>query len=100
MKKIFKFKYEEKEGFLSVVEKSDTYYALVEKNTPKIEEAVKTHKMLISFEVKTPNFEAVDVNVIYDTKLIKEVYDQLEKDKNLYFKVLDDSLCVLEINKP
>ncbi len=100
MKKIFKFKYEEKEGFLSVVEKSDTYYALVEKNTPKIEEAVKTHKMLISFEVKTPNFEEVDVNVIYDTKLIKEVYDQLEKDKNLYFKVLDDSLCVLEINKP
>ncbi len=100
MKKIFKFKYEEKEGFLSVIEKSDTYYALVEKNTPKIEEAVKTHKMLISFEVKTPNFEEVDVNVIYDTKLIKEVYDQLEKDKNLYFKVLDDSLCVLEINKP
>lgn len=99
MKKVLKFKFEEKEGFLSVVEKNDYIYALVQKDTPKVKEIEKTHELLISHELKQPEYKIVKLNVSYDEQLIKEVYHQLEADKNLYFKELDDSLCVLEIPK-
>lgn len=99
MKKVLKFKFEEKEGFLSVVEKNDYIYALVQKDTPKVKEIEKTHELLLSYELKQPVFKVVKLNVSYDEQLIKEVYHQLEADKNLYFKELDDSLCVLEIPK-
>jgi general stress protein 26 len=99
MKKVLKFKFEEKEGFLSVVEKNDYIYALVQKDTPKVKEIEKTHELLLSYELKQPEYKIVKLNVSYDEQLIKEVYHQLEADKNLYFKELDDSLCVLEIPK-
>lgn len=99
MKNIVKFKYEAHEGFLSVVDKDGAYYALVEKNTPKVESAKVTHKLFISYDLKTPNFTEVAVEVIEDFHFTKEIYDQLEKDKNLYFKELNDQLCVLKIKK-
>ena len=99
MKKVLKFKFEEKEGFLSVVEKNGYIYALVQKDTPKVKEIEKTHELLLSYELKQPEYKIVKLNVSYDEQLIKEVYHQLEADKNLYFKELDDSLCVLEIPK-
>jgi len=100
MKKVFKFKFQDKEGFLSVVEKSGHYYALVQKDTPKIAEIKNTKKLLISYELKQPDFQEVLVDVSYDQELIKWVYEKLEEEKNLYFKTLDDSLCVIEIAKP
>lgn len=99
MKKIFKFQFEGKEGFLSIVEKNNAYYALVQKDTPKIESIIKTHKLMIAFDIKNPVYQEVMAHVIFDQVLIKEVYDQLENEKNLYFKQLDDSLCVIEILK-
>lgn len=99
MKKILKFKFEDKEGYLSVVEKQNFLYALVQKDTPKVKEIEQSHKLLISYEIKQPSYSEVNVNVSFDETLIKEVYHQLEADKNLYFKQLDDSLCVLELPK-
>ena len=49
MKNIVKFRHEEHEGFLSVVDKDGVFYSLVEKNTPKVESAKETHKLLISY---------------------------------------------------
>jgi general stress protein 26 len=97
MKKVIKFKYEEKEGFLSVVEKSNHYYTLVQKDTPKVSDIKKTHKLLISYELKNPQFSEVVTHVIDDQDVIKWVYQTLEAEGNLYFKQLDDSLCALEI---
>lgn len=99
MKKVIKFQYEGKEGFLSVVEKDNRYYALVQKDTPKIEEAIKTKKLMLSYDIKQPIYQEIKVQVLFDQMLIKSVYEQLELEKNLYFKQLDDSLCVLEIPK-
>jgi len=99
MKKVLKFKFDGNEGFLSVVENSDNYYALVQKETPKVIEAIETHKMWISHELKLPDYKEMKVNVIFDPQLTKWVYEKLEEDKNLYFKQLDDSLCVIEISK-
>ena len=97
MKNIIKFKHEDKEGFLSVVIKDQVYYALAQKNTPKINDAMKQSKLMLSFEIKQPNFKFVDFEVSFDPTLIKMVYEALEQDKNLYFKQLDDTLCVLII---
>jgi hypothetical protein len=99
MKKVIKFKFEEKEGFLSIVEKENVLYSLVQKDTPKVQNILKTHKLLIAYELKEPNFREVHVDVSFDQALIKSVYQQLEEEKNLYFKQLDDSLCVIEIAK-
>lgn len=97
--KILKFKFEGKEGFLSVVETSEFYCALVQKHTPKVKHIEKTNNLEISYELKQPAFKDVSVRVSYDQKLIKSVYEQLEAEKNIYFKQLDDTLCVLEIDK-
>ena len=97
--KAFKFKIDGKEGFLSVIEKPEFYYALVQKNTQKVKFIQETNKLLISYELKNPQFKEVCVNISNDQELIKSVYDQLEAEKNLYFKQLDDTLCVLEIEK-
>ncbi|MCD4827717.1 MAG: hypothetical protein K8Q99_08070 [Acholeplasmataceae bacterium] len=97
--KVLKFKFEETEGFLSVVEKPDFFYALVQNDTQKVKTVEKTHKLNISFELKKPVYKDVSVKVSYDQELIKMVYDQLEAEKNLYFKQLDDTLCVLKIGK-
>lgn len=97
MKKIVKFKYEGKEGFLSVVEKDQHYYALVEKETPKVQDAIKTNRLTVSYELKQPDFKDVNAKVIFDQDLIQWVYKKLEEDKNLYFKELNESLCVIEI---
>ena len=96
MKKVVKFKFQDKEGFLSVVKKSNQYYTLVEKDTPKVIEAQKTKKILIAYELKGSEFKKVDVKVLFDQDLIKWVYEKSEEENNLYFKKLDDSLCVLE----
>ena len=99
MKAVVKFKFQDKEGFLSVVEKSNVYYTLVQKDTPKVLEAEKHKKLLISFDLKQPQYKEVVVQVIYEKDLIKWVFDALAADNNLYFKQLDDTLCVLAINK-
>ncbi|MCR3906488.1 MAG: hypothetical protein NUK62_05640 [Tenericutes bacterium] len=99
MKKIVKFKFQDTEGFLSVVEKSNHYYTLVKKDTPKVRDIQDTNKLLISYELKHPDFKEVYANVIYDQELIQWVYNKLEEEKNLYFKELNDSLCALEIVK-
>jgi len=99
MKNIVKFKHEDKEGFLSVVVKDDGYYTLVQKVTPKVKTVKATNKAVISFDIKNPNYEEVHAEIIEDMNVVKEVYDQLEKDKNLYFKALNDDLCVMKFTK-
>lgn len=99
MKNIVKFKHEEKEGFLSVVVKNNEYFALVEKNTPKVKTVKENGKLVISFDIKQSNYQEVHAEVIEDKNVVKEVYEQLEKDKNLYFKSLTDDLCVIKFNQ-
>ncbi len=99
MKKVLKFKFIEQEGFLSVVEKDDAFYALVKKDTPKVGMITQTHRLLISYELKNPIFQDVFVEVINDQDVIKSTYQTLQQENNLYFKELDDSLCVLKIEK-
>jgi len=99
MKNVLKFKFQDKEGFLSIVEKNNHYYALIEKDTSKVAEIQKTKKLLISYELKQPNYKEVIVDVLFDQTLTKWVFDKLESEKNLYFKELNDRLCVLEIAK-
>jgi len=99
MKNVVEFKFLDKEGFLSVVEKSNHYYALVQKDTPKIKEIQETNQLLISYDLKKPMYNEVFVKVLFDKEMIKWVYEKLEEEKNLYFKELDDSLCVIEFAK-
>lgn len=99
MKKVLKFRFEGKEGFLSVVESNEVYYALVQKDTPKVTHIRDTHQLEISLELKQPAYAWVSVQIIEDFNTIKSVYETLEKENNLYFKQLDDTLCVLEIAK-
>ena len=99
MKQMIKFKFQDKEGFFSVVEKSNHYYTLVKKDTPKVFEVQKTKKLWISYDIKQPKFQEVLVNVLCDQTSVQWVYDELKRDENLYFKELDDSLCVFEIPK-
>jgi hypothetical protein len=98
MKKVIKFNFEGKEGFLSLVEINHHVYALVKKDTPKVQNIIATNQLLISFELKqNTTFSPVEAHIIFDLNIIEQVYRQLEIEKNLYFKALDDSLCVIEI---
>lgn len=97
MKNLVKFKFDEKEGFLSVVTIDQKLYTLAQKDTPKVKAIEATHHLSISTELKTPVYQDTHVHVIYDRMIIKKVYDALEADNNLYFKQLDDTLCALEI---
>ena len=99
MKNIVKFEHEGHEGFLSVVEKDGSYFTLVEKTTPKVKRVKKTGKISISFDIKNPKYETIDAEIIEDMNIVKEIYDQLEKDKNLYFKTLSDALCIMKFSK-
>lgn len=99
MKKVLKFKYDEKEGFLSVVEKEGFYYALVQKDTKKVEEIKTSNHMLISYDIKDPNYQNIFVDVVEDQKLIKEVFEQLKIENNLYFKDLNEDLVLFKIRK-
>ena len=99
MKKVIKFQFDGKEGFLSIVEKPSFYYTLVKKDTDKVASIRETHQLMISYELKPLQFVPVAVSVVEDPAVIQEVYHQLEQDKNLYFKVLDDSLIALKIAK-
>lgn len=99
MKKVIKFSFEGKEGFLSLVEISNRQYALVQKATPKVESILTNHQLAISQDLKKgAAFTLVDASISFDPVLIEKVYRQLEIEKNLYFKALDDSLCVIEFN--
>jgi general stress protein 26 len=101
MKKVIKFSFEGKEGFLSLVEIDHKIYALVKKDTPKVQNIIRTNQLLISYELKqNPTFMTVEAHVSYDFDTIQKVYSQLEMEKNLYFKTLDDTLCVIEIVHP
>lgn len=97
MKNLVKFKFDEKEGFLSVVAFDGKLYTLAQKDTPKVKSIEATHELLISTDVKNPHYQRTHVYVIYKKEIIKNVYHALEADNNLYFKQLDDSLCALEI---
>ncbi|RJX26441.1 MAG: hypothetical protein C4537_02440 [Acholeplasma sp.] len=97
MKNLVKFKFEEKEGFLSVVTLNGRLYTLAQKDTPKVKSIEATHTLMVSSELKVPSYQNTHVHVIYDKNIIKEVYAALEVDNNLYFKQLDDTLCVLEL---
>ncbi len=99
MKNVMKFKFHDQEGFLSFVEKDHMYYVLVQKDTPKVKEVQRTQKMLISYELKAPVYHEVFAQVVFEKTLIEWVYHQLEIEKNLYFKELNDQLCVIQIAK-
>lgn len=99
MKQIIKFKFQDKEGFLSIVETANAYYALAQKHTPKVQEIERTHTLLLSFDLKQPVFQERHVHVIYDQKVIAWTFEALRKANNVYFETIDDSLCVLEIIK-
>ncbi len=101
MKKVIKFRFEGKEGFLSLVEINHKIYALVKKDTPKVQHILDTHQLQVAYELKqNPTFISVEAHVSFDFDTIQQVYQQLEIEKNLYFKTLDDSLCVIEIVHP
>ncbi len=100
MKNILKFKYQDQEGFLSCVTKDGHLFALVKKDTPKVESIIKTNQLLISYDLKTPSYQKVDAKVSFEASLISWVFHKLEEEKNLYFKELDDTLCVIEIMSP
>ena len=97
MKKIVKFKFEDKEGFLSVVEKDNHFYTLVQKDTPKVKSVIENEELEISTELKTPEYNMVKASISFNAELVSWVYKKLEEEKNLYFKELNDTLCVLEI---
>ncbi|HAX02479.1 MAG: hypothetical protein A2Y45_04280 [Tenericutes bacterium GWC2_34_14] len=99
MKKVFKFKFDDKEGFLSVVEKDDFFYTLVQKDTSKVKSIQESHTLFIAYDLKQSVYHEVTCHVSFDKVLIEAVYKQLEEEKNLYFKQLDDTLCVLQIEK-
>ena len=99
MKKVLKFRFEGKEGFLSVVESNEAYYALVQKDTPKVAHIKNSNQLEVSHELKTPVFAWISAKILEDFKIITWVYETLEKENNLYFKQLDDTLCVIEIAK-
>ena len=99
MKRVIKFKFEEKEGYLSVVEKGNLYYSLVQKDTPKVKDIQKSHQLLVSYDLKQPVYVFKPARIVEDPKLTQWVYETLEKENNVYFKTLDDSLCVVEIPK-
>ena len=100
MKDIVKFKCLDQEGFLSCVSKDGYLYALVKKDTPKVKSILESNQLLISYELKTPSYQKVDAKVSFDASLISWVFHKLEEEKNLYFKELDDTLCVIEIMSP
>lgn len=100
MKKVIKFNFEGKEGFLSLVEINQRVFALVKKDTPKVQNILATKQLLISYELKqNATFSPVEAHIIFDSNIIEQVYRQLEIEKNLYFKALDDTLCVIEIGQ-
>jgi general stress protein 26 len=99
MKNILKFEFEHKEGFLSVIEKDHYYYTLVQKETPKVKHIQKTNQLHISYDLKTPVYQEVSVKIIDQADFTQWVYETLKEQNNLYFKTLDDTLCVLEIPK-
>lgn len=101
MKKVIKFYFDGKEGFLSLVEIDHKIYALVKKDTPKVQNIFQTHQLSIAYELKqNPLFIPVEAHISFDKDTIRKVYEQLEIEKNLYFKELDESLCVIEIVHP
>lgn len=99
MKKVIKFSYLGQEGFLSIVEIDSFYYALIQKNTEKVDAIKQTNELMISYQLKPTHFTPVHVEVLESFDWVSKVYDQLEKDNNLYFKVKDDTLAVLQIDK-
>lgn len=99
MKSVMKYKLDDHEGFLSVTESNDTFYAIVKKDAPKVESIKQTGKLLLSFEIKQPAYQLIDVSLSYDEALVKFVFEKLQAEKNLYFKELDDTLCVLVFKK-
>lgn len=96
---LFKFRFEGKDGFLSIVEHDGFYYSFAEKETPKVKEALETGKMLISYTAKKPEFKEVNVSFSDDKEIIELVYKQLKEENNFYFDQLDDSLVLLKIEK-
>ena len=72
MKNVLKFKFEEKEGFLSAVEREGYYYALVQKDTPKVADVLKTKTLLITFLVKTPR-----LSTLYDWGIVWSRFNRL-----------------------
>ena len=96
---LFKFRFDGKDGFLSIVEHEGFYYSFAEKDTPKVKAAEETGKMLISYTARNPEFKEVNVSFSDDQEITQLVYKQLKEEKNFYFDQLDDSLVLLKIDK-
>ncbi len=97
MKNVIKFRFDGKEGYLSVTEKEGKYLTLVQKDTPKIQTTLKTKRLEIAYDIKQPVYVEVAVDICMDPALCEWVFTKLAEENNLYFKVLDDTLCVLEV---
>lgn len=97
MKQVIKFKLDGKEGFLSMTTIDGHWYTLAEKLSTKVDEVNRNHKLSISTELAKPVYIDHGAHVLTDSVIVQRVFEQLKQENNLYFKELNDTLCVIEI---
>ena len=91
-----KFKCGENQGILSYTVNEQTYMALSESNSAKVQ-YIKENKIIeISFKTQPEHYDSLPARIIDDPATIQKVYDELIESGNAWFKNGIENLCVTE----
>lgn len=94
-----RFKHDSEKGVMHFVEYQGKTVGLSLRKAQKIGFIKEFGFLNIAFDLKSKDFEQVQVTVVTDVDYIKEVYEDMLQKDNTYFKEGYAELCVLVFHK-
>jgi len=94
-----KFKHSDEKGVMHYVTYKNEIVGLSFIRSLKIDYIDQFKKLEVSFDLKSSDFEEIEVKVDNNLEYVQEVYEYMLKENNTYFKDGFDGLCVLKFHK-
>ena len=98
-KSLIKYYHNNEHGLMHYVVFEGEVVVLSEEKSKKVEYINEMGKLNITFDIKSDNFDIIDVTVITDKEYVGKVYNYMIDINNAYFKDGYDTLCVLKFKK-
>ena len=94
-KGILKFKGSESRGAMHFINYNNKFVSLTQNTSRKVKHIKKYNKLNIAFSLLSRDFNEIQVTIVEDDKMVKEVFNYMKNEKHTHYKKSPEDLVVL-----